>query len=464
MGSRYTFFLGLINFVTDILLINFSYLLSFYLLKDYIPLYWEKGFSEALFAFNLIWLFSSLLMRLYRQDHNEIENVFRRTWRSVLIQCILFMAFLFFSKSFVSHRFFLLCFLIMGVLFVVSRFIFTYFTEFMLKRHPVGKQIAIVGYNPTGKRLADYFYGQRGNYILHGFFDDEVARNHSAHRPYDKIMGPIENCIHYAMEHKVEEIYSTILPNQNKQVETLIKTADDHCIRVKFVPDFSRHLNDRFYISYVQDFPIITLRKEPLDEINNRFKKRLFDLIVSSLVIIFILSWLTPLLALFIKLDSKGPVFFKQKRSGKDNEPFWCLKFRSMTVNNNSDELQASKNDMRITRIGAFMRKNSLDELPQFFNVFIGDMSIAGPRPHMLKHTEQYSPIIEKYMVRHFIKPGITGWAQVNGYRGETERPGLMKKRVEHDLWYLENWSLMLDVKILFMTIINLLKGEENAY
>jgi Undecaprenyl-phosphate glucose phosphotransferase len=266
------------------------------------------------------------------------------------------------------------------------------------------------------------------------------------------------------MENKVEEIYSTILPNQNKKMETLIKTADDHCIRIKFVPDFSRHLNDRFYISYVQDFPIITLRKEPLDDINNQFKKRLFDLLVSSLVIVFVLSWLTPLLAIIIKLDSKGPVFFKQKRSGRDNMPFWCLKFRSMTVNNKSDELQATKNDMRITRIGAFLRKTSLDELPQFLNVFMGNMSVAGPRPHMLKHTEKYSPIVEKYMVRHLIKPGISGWAQVNGYRGETETPELMKKRVEFDLWYLENWSLMLDVKILFMTIINLFKRQEKAY
>jgi putative colanic acid biosynthesis UDP-glucose lipid carrier transferase len=464
MGSRYNFFLGLVNLLTDILLVNFSYLVSFYLLKDNIPLHWEKGFGEALLVFNLIWLFSSLLMRLYWQEDHTIEDIFRRTWRSLLCQCILFMAFLFFSKSFVSHRFFLLCFLLLGVLFVISRFIFTYFTEFMLKRKPTGKQIAIVGYNPTGKKLADYFHGQKGYYILHGFFDDEISKNISSQRPHDKIVGPIDNCINYVMENKVEEIYSTILPDQNKKLETLIKTADDHCIRVKFVPDFSMHLKDRFYISYVQDFPIITLRKEPLDGIDNRFKKRLFDLIVSSLVIIFILSWLTPLLALFIKLDSRGPIFFKQKRSGRDNAPFWCLKFRSMAVNNKSDEIQATKNDMRITRIGAFMRKNSLDELPQFFNVFVGDMSIAGPRPHMLKHTQQYSPIIEKYMVRHLIKPGITGWAQVNGYRGETETSGLMKKRVEHDLWYLENWSLMLDVKIFFMTIINLFKGEEKAY
>jgi lipopolysaccharide/colanic/teichoic acid biosynthesis glycosyltransferase len=167
---------------------------------------------------------------------------------------------------------------------------------------------------------------------------------------------------------------------------------------------------------------------------------------------------------LLIKLESRGPVFFIQKRSGKDDEPFWCFKFRSMKVNTESDEVQATKDDPRITRIGAFMRRTSLDELPQFFNVFLGNMSICGPRPHMLLHTKQYSTSINKFMVRHLLKPGITGWAQVNGLRGETESPELMQKRVEYDLWYMENWSLMLDVKILFMTIINMFKGEKNAY
>ncbi len=163
-------------------------------------------------------------------------------------------------------------------------------------------------------------------------------------------------------------------------------------------------------------------------------------------------------------MESKGPVLFKQKRSGRSNEPFYCLKFRSMTVNENADMLQATKNDKRVTKVGAFLRKTSLDELPQFINVLIGNMSVIGPRPHMLSHTEQYSALIDKFMVRHFLKPGITGWAQVNGHRGETRTTDDMAKRVEADVWYLEHWSFLLDMKIMFLTVYNILKGEKNAY
>jgi lipopolysaccharide/colanic/teichoic acid biosynthesis glycosyltransferase len=187
-------------------------------------------------------------------------------------------------------------------------------------------------------------------------------------------------------------------------------------------------------------------------------------MIVSGLVIVFILSWLVPIIAILIRIGSKGPIFFKQLRSGKNNQPFWCYKFRSMRIDNPNDAVQASKGDKRVTKIGAFLRKTSLDEFPQFWNVFTGDMSIVGPRPHMLKHTEQYSAIINKYMVRQFLKPGITGWAQVNGYRGETKDSKLMEKRVHHDIWYMENWSLMTDIKVIFMTVINVFKGEETAY
>ena len=197
---------------------------------------------------------------------------------------------------------------------------------------------------------------------------------------------------------------------------------------------------------------------------SNRFKKRVFDLIFSSLVIIFVLSWLYPILAVLIKIQSKGPVLFKQQRSGINDQPFWCYKFRSMRMNDDSHKKQATKGDPRITSIGNFLRKTSLDEMPQFFNVFLGSMSVVGPRPHMLRHTEEYSAVISQYMVRQFVKPGITGWAQVNGYRGETKDDSAMESRVEHDIWYLEHWSSLLDIQIIFMTVINVFHGEENAY
>jgi putative colanic acid biosysnthesis UDP-glucose lipid carrier transferase len=193
----------------------------------------------------------------------------------------------------------------------------------------------------------------------------------------------------------------------------------------------------------------------------NKFFKRLFDIIFSLFTIIFVFSWLCPILAILIKLESKGPVFFVQLRTGKNNRNF---KFRSMRVNHEADKLQATRDDHRITKIGAVLRKTSLDELPQFFNVLIGNMSIVGPRPHMICHTEKYSQLTDKFKVRHLLKPGITGWAQISGLRGEVNNAEAMLKRVDADMWYMKNWSFLLDIKIIFLTFWITLKGDKNAY
>lgn len=195
-----------------------------------------------------------------------------------------------------------------------------------------------------------------------------------------------------------------------------------------------------------------------------RFSKRLFDVLFSLFFILFVFSWLYPILAILIKLESKGPVFFIQTRTGRNNTHFKCYKFRSMRVNTDADKIQATRDDRRITRVGAFMRKTSLDELPQFFNVLIGNMSIVGPRPHMLSHTEEYSQLTEKFKARHILRPGITGWAQIRGLRGEVKTAEAMIKRVDADVWYLKNWSFLLDLKIIFLTFWITLKGDKNAY
>ncbi len=206
-------------------------------------------------------------------------------------------------------------------------------------------------------------------------------------------------------------------------------------------------------------FEMFNPQQIPLDDLTLRLKKRAFDVVFSSAVILFIFSWLLPLLSIIIKLNSKGPVFFVQQRTGINNKTFNCIKFRTMKVNHEADTKQAVKNDNRITSIGNFLRKYNIDELPQFFNVLVGNMSVVGPRPHMLKHTEQYSALIEYYKVRHFVKPGITGWAQVNGYRGLTDELWKMQKRVEYDMEYLESWNFLWDIKIIVMTLIG-----KNAY
>jgi len=197
----------------------------------------------------------------------------------------------------------------------------------------------------------------------------------------------------------------------------------------------------------------VTIAQEPLEFTTNKLLKRGFDVAFSLFVIVFIFSWLFPIIGLAVVLSSPGPVFFKQRRTGLDNRAFSCYKFRTMRVNNESDTKQATANDSRITPVGAFLRKTSLDELPQFFNVLKGEMSVVGPRPHMLAHTRMYSKIIKPFMVRHWVKPGITGLAQAKGFRGETEEVRQMYHRVKMDVFYIQNWTFWMDVQLVFETI-----------
>jgi len=464
MGQKsYSYFHRMVFMISDFFIVNSSYLIanSFFALSKS-SLLSQDGF-RLLVLFNVSWLVSGIVMRLYSgETFQGLEELYRQSAKTILLQSISFAVIMYFLGTAVHEkRFFIICYGSLVTLVGISRFIFTYTSEFITKAK-LHKKIAIVGYNETGVELAKYFEGNNNIYSFEGFFDNG-SEFYSVNEE-GRIVGPIEQCIHFAIENNIKEIYSTILPEQHDEVTKLVEFADRNCVRVKFVPNVKAALETTHPVQYLGDFPVISLRFEPLQELKNRIKKRLFDIFVSSFIILFILSWLMPLIAILIKLESKGPVFFKQLRSGRDNKPFWCYKFRSMKVNGHSDVLQASKSDQRITRIGAFLRKTSLDEFPQFFNVLMGDMSIVGPRPHMLKHTEKYSALINKYMVRQFLKPGVTGWAQVNGYRGETKNIELMEKRVEYDMWYMERWSTMLDIRIIFMTIINVFRGEEQAY
>ena len=265
-------------------------------------------------------------------------------------------------------------------------------------------------------------------------------------------------------QEQAQEVFFIKTAISNEHLYNLIQELDKMTIRVRIIPDFFNFYTKPQNLSFIGDIPLLSLRREPLESLFNRMFKRGFDMIFSFLVIIGVISWIFPILAILIKLESKGPVFFKQRRSGRDNKPFWCYKFRSMYTNKDSDILKASRSDIRITRIGTFIRKTSIDELPQFFNVLLGNMSIVGPRPHMLSQTINYSTLVDKYMIRHFVKPGITGWAQVNGYRGEITKFEDLEKRVEHDIWYLENWSFLLDVQVILLTVYYVIVGQKNAY
>jgi len=250
----------------------------------------------------------------------------------------------------------------------------------------------------------------------------------------------------------------------NKQIEKLADFADNNLRELKFIPDNKEIYTKRLKYEYYDYIPILSFRSIPIQVPISKITKRVFDILFASAIIIFILSWLTPIIAILIKLESKGPVFFKQSRNGFNYTEFDCYKFRSMTPNDDANSQQATKGDMRITKMGAFIRKTSIDELPQFYNVLFGDMSVVGPRPHMVVHTNMYARKVNKFMVRHFVKPGITGLAQVSGMRGEIEEDKDIINRVKYDIFYIENWSLLLDLKIIIQTFLNAVKGEEKAY
>ena len=279
-----------------------------------------------------------------------------------------------------------------------------------------------------------------------------------------KRLGGLEAALPYMHTHRVDEVYCDFALNHDF-ISQIYLHCENSFIRFFGVPDIYGYLNRKLLVSNVSDIPVLAVRVEPLLNPFNRFLKRTFDIVFSSGVLLFLFLPLFAVVATVIKRKSPGPIFFRQKRTGMDGKDFWCLKFRSMHVNDQADTLQATENDPRKYPFGDFMRRTNIDELPQFINVFLGDMSIVGPRPHMLKHTEQYSELIGRYMVRHLAKPGITGWAQVNGLRGETRELRDMERRVRHDIWYVEHWTFVLDLRIIVKTVTNMIFGDKgNAY
>ena len=316
------------------------------------------------------------------------------------------------------------------------------------------RNVVILGLNQKTDQLRKFFIDNpEYGYHLKNTFDI---------RGKDKVS--METCFEYILQNKVDEIYVSVGEIPNKELLQLIDFADNNLKILKFLPDNKEIYTKKLDFTYYGFLPILSMRKIPMDEPFNGFIKRTFDIIMSLTIIVGILSWLTPLLGLAIKLESKGPIFFKQRRNGLDYKEFYCYKFRSMRPNPEAHLHQVKKGDERITRVGRIIRKTSMDELPQFINVLKGEMSVVGPRPHMVSHTHMYAERIDKFMVRHFIKPGITGLAQVSGYRGEVESDKDIINRVKYDIFYLENWSLFLDLKIVFQTIYNAIRGEEKAY
>lgn len=424
----------------------------------------SDNYRFLLLIYNAVWILVSLALQLYELSQlKRINKILFNLFKAFGFNILILAAVLFSLKaSEFSREHLLYTYALLFVFIFLWRYISIQLIILYRKLGYNYSSVVIIGGENTAEQLYNYCNSKDGLGIkLMGIFSDTEI---SFEFKEGVKSGRLEDLEQFALKNGIDEIFYTMPLTHTKKIKDLVDFCDKYMIRFKVVPDFRGFLFKKVNVDFYDDVPVISLREEPLRDFVNRFVKRIFDLLFSFLVILLVLSWLYPLIAILIKLSSKGPVLFKQLRSGINNEDFLCYKFRSMAITDDADSLQATLGDARITKIGTFLRKSSLDEFPQFFNVFMGDMSIVGPRPHMLLHTEEYSELINKYMVRQLVKPGITGLAQIRGYRGETKELKDMEGRVKFDVWYIENWTLSLDISIILQTIWNVFKGDEKAY
>ncbi len=427
-----------INLLAFFLPIQFEYPVLFH---SYISLCWT------------IIAFKTGFYGVYR--YTKVTHILKLLFTQFVVYFLVLYAFIgFFKQPNISRLalgyFFLSVF---GVVFFLKFFTYVIMQRFWEKGKGNIRHVVIIGKNRKTEQLIKMF-NKRTEYGYH--FVKQFCPNEE---DFD-----LHECFLFIVENKIDEIYCAVSELGNTELIEFINFADNNLRTLKFLPDNKNIYAKKLKFEYYDYLPILSLREIPLHDPINAFIKRTFDIAFSLVVIFGLLIWLAPVLAIIIALESRGPVFFIQERTGFDNRKFSCYKFRSMAINPTADVSQAGKNDVRVTKVGRFIRSTSIDELPQFYNVLFGHMSVVGPRPHMLSHTDEYANTVDKYMLRHFVKPGITGLAQVRGYRGEIERHSDIQNRIKFDIFYVENWSFFLDIKIIVQTILNAFSGEEKAY
>ncbi len=421
----------------------------------------DKEFLNIQFLayINISWIVVSYIDGFYKVY--RFTNIFRLV-TLLVIQFVLFF-FIYFAYfgifkegQIVNNQFLIFVSVLIGVM------VFKFLSFYALKKYRLAgknyRNIVIIGIDDTSKKVAKLF-NERADlgYRYFGFFSDKASND-------KKHLGPIIKSYNYILREGIDEIYCSLSVLDRDHVKNFTKFANKNAKVVKLIPESNELYSKKFELEFYNNTLVLNIQKLPFEYPENILIKRIFDIIFSLIVCVFVMSWLTPLLWILVKLESKGPLFFKQEREGLDGSKFTCYKFRSMKINKFSDKIHATKNDERVTRLGAFMRKSSIDELPQFFNVMKGDMSIVGPRPHMKSLSIEYQKEIDNYLERHTVKPGITGLAQISGYRGEVIKKADIKNRVRMDVFYIENWSFFLDLKIIIQTVLNVFKGEEKAY
>ena len=402
-----------------------------------------------------------ILHRSVVRPEQIMVRVLRNMVPFVLLSvCIL----LLFHFEFSHSRLFGLFYIVLILVIVSYRLAFRYFLELYRKQGGNVRKVILIGSHENMQELYHAMTDDpTSGYRVLGYFEDFPSDRYPSDVSYLGHPQEVNNFLKQNVG-RVDQLYCSLPSARSAEIVPIINYCENHLVRFFSVPNVRNYLKRRMHFEMLGNVPVLSIRHEPLELLENRIVKRTFDIVCSTLFLCTIFPFIYIIVGVAIKMSSPGPIFFKQKRSGEDGKEFWCYKFRSMRVNAQCDTLQATEHDPRKTRIGEIIRKTSIDELPQFINVFKGDMSIVGPRPHMLKHTQEYSLLINKFMVRHFVKPGITGWAQVTGYRGETKELWQMEGRVMRDIWYIEHWTFLLDLYIMYKTVYNAIHGEKEAY
>lgn len=456
-------FIGFLVKIGDFVLLNLLLIVIYYTFNDYLSLEVHENAKAILLVVNLSYAVALSFFGVRLTDRVVvIEIIIKNAFYIALLHFILVTScFAILNFSGISCWVILLFSCTMCIFLIIWRVSLRILLKQYRKKGGNFINVVIIGIGETAKHLYeemknDVFSG----FNILGFFSDDEEEG----KKFPQYLGKLDKLESFNQSNRIDELYYTLPIKTGEHFQPILRFTRMNMINFFVVPNFNRILKRKIELVFLDNTPLFKFETEPLAKRSNRIIKRSLDIVFASLVILLTYPVLFLIVAPIIKLTSKGPVLFKQERTGLKGEDFTCYKFRSMSKNKDADNIQATKNDSRITRIGTFLRKTSLDEMPQFINVLKGDMSVVGPRPHMKKHTEEYSSLIEKYMFRHMVKPGITGWAQVTGYRGETRELEQMQGRVERDVWYIENWSVLLDIKIILRTVWNAIHGEENAY
>ena len=423
---------------------------------------YDKEYLNIFFLsyISFFWLVTSYFFAFYEvYRHTAVLSLLRLLVKQFLFFILGYFAYfgLFKEGAIVNNQFLVLILTIISISFVKLSWLF------LLKKYrSFGNNFRttiVIGFDDSAKNIIKLFKSKSNlGYKYLGFFSDKIYKD-------KEYLGNLDAIFEYAKKQVVDEIYCSLSTLNQKQIKRINKFALDKDIILKLIPDGNELYSKNQSIEYYGDsLMVLNVNKLPFDFTENFYLKRFFDIFFSIFVCLFILSWLIPILWIIVKLESKGPLVFKQGREGLNGKEFTCYKFRSMRMNKESNKIHAIKNDARVTKVGAFLRKTSMDELPQFLNVLLGDMSVVGPRPHLETLSLEYQKDVDNYLKRHIVKPGVTGLAQVGGYRGEIKKKSDIKNRVRLDIFYIENWSFFLDIKIIIQTVLNVFKGEEKAY